>query len=323
MNFDRKLKLAAKGDLKGVKQLLKETPSLLNTPSEGHNRTLLWEAVNANRKELVAYLIQQGADVNIPGRYRAQTYVLLKPFCIAHKKKYETLKKVIMDRGHQMDIFSLAYLGTKEDLIKAVKKNKKLINQLQKEDKQWEVTPLHFALSGNNMATVNILLERGVEVKKYSPLLYEIACRNNRLDFVKLLTKYGGEPGQVKVPSVFHHNNSELIEYFIKQGLDCDKLFAKDWPPIAYLCRGDKGEHPAKIKALLKHVKNINARTPKGVSAMHTASKAGFLSLVKILLEAGAQINIRDHREKTPLHYAIKYKRKEVEFFLKRRGGAK
>jgi len=199
MNFDRKLKVAAKGDLKGVKQLLKETPSLLNTPSEGHNRTLLWEAVNANRKELASYLIQQGADVNIPGRYRAQTYVLLKPYCIAHKKKYEALKKLLMESGHQMDLYSIAYIGTEADLTKAIKKNKKLINQLQKEDKHWQVTPLHFALSGNNISTVNILLEEGAEVKKYSPLLYEIACRNNRLDFVKLLTKYGGEPAEVKV----------------------------------------------------------------------------------------------------------------------------
>jgi len=67
-------------------------------------------------------------------------------------------------------------------------------------------------------------------------------------------------------------------------------------------------------------VKNIDAQTPKGVSAMHTASKAGFLSIVKVLLEAGAQINIRDHREKTPLYYSRKYKRTEVEKYLESRG---
>ena len=158
MNFDRVLKVAAKGDLNGVKRILKDNPAILNQPSEGHNRTLLWEAVNANRKELAKYLIQQGADVNIPGRYRAQTYILVKPYCIAHKKKYEALKKLLIDSGHQMDIYSIAYLGTETELTQAIKKNKKLINQLQREDKHWKVTPLHFALSGNNTPAVNLSL---------------------------------------------------------------------------------------------------------------------------------------------------------------------
>ena len=103
-------------------------------------------------------------------------------------------------------------------------------------------------------------------------------------------------------------------------GLDCDKKYIHGWPPIAYLCRGDKGEHPEKIERLLKYVKNINAQTPKGISALHCASKAGYLKVVKLLIENGIEINIRDKRGETPLHYSRKYKRIEVENYLVNNG---
>ncbi len=321
MNFDKVLKLAAKGDLKGVQTILEENPNILNTASEGHNRTLLWEAVNGNRMELIEYLIEEGAKVNIPGRYRSQTFVLLKPYSVAHKKRKEDLKEYLISKGHVMDIFSIAYSGTISELESTVRKNKSLINKRQKEDKVWHVTPLHFALSGENESTLIRLLELGANVKEYSKLLYEIGCRRNRLDLIKLITKYGGNPKEVDVPSVFYATNKEIIDYFINEGLDADKLFGHGWPPIVYMSRGDKGEHPQKIRELIKYVKDINAQTAKGVSALHACSKAGYLSVLQILLNAGGQINIRDNSGRTALYYSRKYKRKKVEKYLMENGG--
>ena len=60
MSFDKLLKIAARGDLSLVQELLKSNPTILNKPSEGHNRTFLWEAVNKKRIRLVKYLLEQG-----------------------------------------------------------------------------------------------------------------------------------------------------------------------------------------------------------------------------------------------------------------------
>lgn len=321
MNFDNVLKLAAKGDLERVQNILGENPTILNRASEGHNRTLLWEAVNGNRKEVIEYLIGEGASVNIPGRYRSQTFVLLKPYCIAHKKRKEDLKDYLISQGHVMDIFSVAYSGTISELEASIKIDKSLINKRQKEDTIWHVTPLHFALSAENELIFVRLLELGAKVKEHSKLLYEIGCRKNRLDLIKLITKFGGNPTEVEVPSVFYTTNKEIIDYFMNKGLDADKLFGHGWPPIVYLSRGDKGEHPQKIKELVKYVKDINAQTPKGISAIHACSKAGYLSVLQIVLNAGGQINIRDHSGRTALYYSRKYKRRDVEKYLIENGG--
>lgn len=320
-HYEKVLKIASKGDLASIQTLLKKHPEILNWPNEGHNRTLIWEAVNKNRKELIEYLIAQGADVNISGRYRNQTFVLLKPYCIAHRNGKEDLKNYLLEQGHQMDIFSLSYLGSGNEVLNKINSKRELLNLHQKEDELWKVTPLHFAVAGNNISTLETLLKSGAEVKKYSKLLYEIASRNDQLEIIKQLTKHGGAPSEIDVPNAFYNSNLEIIEYFVSNGLDCDKLFVHDWPPIAYLCRGDKGEHPKKVGALLKYIKNINAQTPTGISAMHAASKAGFLSVLKLLLENGGTINIKDKKGKTPLFYARKHKREAAEDFLLKNGG--
>ncbi len=51
-NFDKLLKLQSKGDVKEIKRRLKEDFNILNKFNEGHNRTLIWEAVNSNKEEL-------------------------------------------------------------------------------------------------------------------------------------------------------------------------------------------------------------------------------------------------------------------------------
>ena len=95
------LKLAVKGDVEAIAARLAAEPQLLNAASEGHNRTLLWEAANAGRLDLVRFLVEAGADVNVPGRYRHETFVLLKPYSVAvTKKRAQGMRARNLRRGH-------------------------------------------------------------------------------------------------------------------------------------------------------------------------------------------------------------------------------
>jgi hypothetical protein len=62
------LQIAEKGDIDALRELLARHPERLNLRGS-HNRTLLWEAVRRSRLPAAAWLIEQGADVNAPGRY--------------------------------------------------------------------------------------------------------------------------------------------------------------------------------------------------------------------------------------------------------------
>ena len=111
------------------------------------------------------------------------------------------------------------------------------------------------------------------------------------------------------------------MEFFFSRGVDVNK---KDkitqWPPIAYVSRGDKGEHPQKVKALIQYGADVNAAGPKGVTALHAAAKAGFVSVIEVLLKAGADINGKMGSGETPLGLAKKHRRDGAERILKEHG---
>jgi len=184
------------------------------------------------------------------------------------------------------------------------------------EDKIWDCTPLHYAVLGGNVDTIEKLIIHGAEVKPHSKLLYEIACRANRLDIITLITKYGADPAAADVPSVLYPNNQEISDFFFSNGLDPNKIGWKGWPPIVYLSRGDKGEHPARIKTLIKYGAEINAANPKGITALHAAAKAGFISVIKVLLNAGADTSKKDSSGNKPIDISLKFKKHEVAALL-------
>ena len=88
--MNAQLLVARRGDLAEVEELLRRDPSLLHAKSGGHNRTLLWEATRGNRPELVRFLVERGADVNVPGRVRSESLVLIKPWSVARRFRRDT-----------------------------------------------------------------------------------------------------------------------------------------------------------------------------------------------------------------------------------------
>lgn len=82
-----------------------------------------------------------------------------------------------------------------------------------------------------------------------------------------------------------------------------------------------KKENIDGVKALIKSGVNIKYSEGKnGVSALHLASSQGNLELVKIILDAGADINQKDNLGITALHSSIRKKHEDVYKFLRSNG---
>ena len=50
------------------------------------------------------------------------------------------------------------------------------------------------------------------------------------------------------------------------------------------------------------------------------ASEKGYLEIVKLLIDSGAYVNVKDKRGRTALRYALENGRSEVAEFLKSKG---
>lgn len=67
------------------------------------------------------------------------------------------------------------------------------------------------------------------------------------------------------------------------------------------------------LKLLLEAGAQINAKTSGGETALTEAARTGKVEMVKILLEAGANPNIQDRMEMTPLHWTIHWSRQTAQ----------
>ena len=322
---------AGRGDLEAVQALVEADPRWVHTVGS-HGRTMLWEAAYWGKLAVAEFLVERGADVNASACHYSQHYVEISGYCIARAKKRHVLADYLLERGATVNVFTAAYLGETAVVAGFIEADPMLLESTQAQhDSQrsegrrlvfdhmpnmW-ATPLAYALSGGSGDTVALLLERGAEVRKNDTRMLGIAVGRNRLDLVQMLLEHGADADQL--PLADPSQNRELAELAIAHGYDIN-AGRPGWPPLVVASRGDKGEHPERLQALLELGADVNVRDYKGKTALHRAATAGFLASMEVLLANGADINAADHQGATPLSDAVRAGRVEAVALLLERG---
>jgi ankyrin repeat protein len=312
--MDKMLKDARRGDLEAVQRQLSRDPSLLLAMSGGHCRTFLWEATRGNRPELVKYLLKIGADPNTPGRISAEVNLLLKPYCIARKFGRIELSQLLLQAGTVIDIYSACFLGDSNRVQTLLDEDPTFLFEEQDED-FYRVTPLHFAVAGGHEKLTRSLIEQGAKVAPYTRMLFFLALRIERLDLIKLLVDSGADPSKESVSALLS-GPEDFAKFFADKGIDVNQDNDKQWPPLIYICRGDRGGDPLVVKRLIDLGINVNVCNYKGKTALHVAAKSGFVPATQLLLDHGAQVNALDPNGETAMFDLIRSTIKRTEWQL-------
>lgn len=307
---------AGRGDVKAVRQFLHYKPEWLHTIGS-HGRTMLWEAAYRGKLEVVKFLVEQGADMNLPGCHLSQHDLEITPYCVARHEGRDEVAEYLLQQGAIVSIHTAAYLGDYETALSLLDDSPNLVNsgylqsvmlpsgELEHRDTEW-ATPLCYAIVGGNIRIVELIISRGAIIEPHSKLLLDHAVSTDRIDIVKLLFENGANSS--KAPRIYD-DNSDMRVLLKSHGVPSKDINAPDkmgWPPLPYACRGDKGEHPEKVLNLLKLGADIDVRSSKGKTALHCAAKAGFLKVINVLMENGANIDAVDNNGETPLYEAIR-----------------
>ncbi|XP_078323059.1 uncharacterized protein LOC144622286 isoform X2 [Crassostrea virginica] len=144
------------------------------------------------------------------------------------------------------------------------------------------ISPLYTACELGHSSTVTLLLNEEADVNlctkiQISPLY--VACKNGHASTVNLLLEYGIELGKTVAS------------------------------PLHIACQNG---HDNVVLVLLRYA-NINQCKKNGMGPLHKACYYGRVSTVKLLLDKGANVNMRDNTLASPLYISCKVTTCEVE----------
>ena len=310
---------AGRGDLETVRQLVDDNPVWIHTVGS-HGRTMLWEAAYRGRLEMVQFLLERDADINLPGCYHIQHRIEITPYCVARYEGRDLVADYLLQHGATIDIHTAAYLKDYDTVHSHLDNDTDLVNSgylqavmlpagephtFEHRHAGW-ATPLCYAIVGGNPAIVELLIARGATIKPHSERFLDYAMAYDRVEITKLLLENGADPS--KAPRILD-DNSEMSVLLKAHGVPPKDINAQNhmgWPPLVYACRGDNGEHPEEIQRLLELGADIDIQNYKGKTGLHCAAKAGFLKVINLLIENGATVDATDDDGETPLFAAIR-----------------
>jgi ankyrin repeat protein len=324
-NGETPLMMAARTGRVPVMELLLKKGARIDTREKLRGTTaLMWAAANSNT-EAVQFLIAKGADANAhsattppgrrpylapPGRERIQEFIDgtgLRGAAVEDSADAKPPGEADTPEAREaaQKRFQLEIAAAKG----AISKFEKPADYAHPSDKQWGgLTPLLFAARQNDLATVKVLLDAGVDVNQTS------------------------EYGWTALLVATHNRFYQLGVYLLDHGADPNIANAGGWNPL-YLATDNRniegGDYPTRkpdldhleyIKRLLAAGANPNLRMrsstetrtvfthqwlyEEGATPFLRAAQSGDMVLLKLLLEHGADQSIPTAHKVTPLMVA-------------------
>ncbi|MAF11766.1 hypothetical protein CMK11_15070 [Candidatus Poribacteria bacterium] len=335
--------LAAKGDRAALGECIDREPTLVQRRGEG-GRTLLWEAAKNDRRDIVRWLLDLGADPNAPGVGKEtygktsppETLVMVTPHCAAALRKKRAVADDLLAAGAVVDIFTASMLGDTATIEAMLAAEPSLLDAEDPAEDFYPVTPLYHAVCGKQAKVVEAMLARGAEVERHSVQLLTLAARRNALPLAETLLTHGATARGCSslLYNVADKGAVDWAELLLAHGASAsgmgvrgrtlvefpevaEKMLAQGAHPTGLVAtcngnNGNRGLHPEYARALLQRGVDPDESDDAGRTALTTAAKSGFPDYVEVLLEHGADPNAPDGRGRTALGRALKTKQWDI-----------
>ena len=286
-------------------QLLLEHGANPNTLFVGH--PILSESARAGNLEIVRVLIERGAELNATDS--EDQNALQK----ASMKGDKALVAYLLDRGADVyhedcngctSIIHAAHLGF-ADIVQLLIDGGADIEHHASNG--W--TPLHSCHS--HAETTHVLLKNGADVNSVTNLgatpLF-LAARSGVYDVVKALLSYNPDleltlaDGASALIGGIRSGNAEVVRLLLEAGANINHQSERNRFPLQFAVERNMVDV---LRVLMEYSPKLDLVDDDGDTALHCINSDTSIEIVKILVNAGVDVNFRNRNRDTPICKAV------------------
>jgi len=256
---------------------------------DSHRSTSLMVACGEGQAQAVALLLDNGADIHAVNEHGEQPLALAKA-CNDAPARIRTLRVLQTHRNSGVEIEIARYKNVPGDLCAAIGK--------APEDRELvaEVLATGKAQTRSHSATANAESERTRDEAEQPPLVQAAARGYGAV--VSLLLASGAS-----IVATARHGESALSEAAGAGSLEiCTMILDHDMPS-----RDARQANGSTVPVAVLKAEVVNMRSDTGWTALHQASRHGYVAIATLLLSSGADINPADSYGWTPLMCAARF----------------
>jgi ankyrin repeat protein len=292
------------------------------------NESPLFIAVKKNKKEIVEYLLSNGAKVDDINGALGST--ALYQSCLDGTLD---ITKVLVDAGATINFKSPS--GTSPFYNAIFNKHLPVIEYLiskgvnvdEKIGKN-EHTGLFKACEDGSLDIAKVLVDAGANInfkskERYTPLFF--AVQYNRKPIVEYLVSKGvkideknGQLEHTAMIKACEDGSLDIVKVLVDAGANINLKSKGEFSPLLYAV---ENKRKPIVEYLVSKGVNIDEKNGHlGNTALIKACEFGSLDIAKVLVDAGANINLKSKAGFTPLFYAVQKNHKPVVEYLISKG---
>lgn len=273
-----------RGHLDVVRALLEHGANIDSVSEDPSGTSVLQEAVSNQRTDVVNCLIIQGVKINVFDKDG------LSPLHVAARNGNVDMIDLLIKHGSKVDSFL----------------------------KDPSHTPLASSIVSGQCESVIALLKAGAKVdgvlEDAYPLYQAIRGDQNNLQIVKILLSFEAnehipdELGYFPLHNAASFGEQDLLELFLQRGHDPTKLSTSPddiGQQETALHSAVSGGSPSIVRLLVKSGVSVNCLNYPGLQTpIYSSVLNRKLEVTELLIELGADVNVKDAAHISPLHHA-------------------
>jgi len=292
------------GNIEQIRLLLSKGADI-NAQDE-EEMTSLQHAVQEGKMEVVQLLVEAGADLN------AGSWT---PLCVAVEKDYTAIAEYLIDHGADINVPS-GWTPLQQAPLSSSIEMVGLLIEAGADVNAGPRTALHIAARGARKDIMELLLQKGADINakdsRGRPVLQE-AIDSGNIEVVKLLIAKGAdintEPWKI-LESSFQRGHKDITELLLQKGVNIN---VKDSDGLTALHRVAVAGQQAITQLLLSKGVKVDERDDNyKFTALHYAARFGRKNVAEVLIANGADITAKDKWGYQPIHWAAYHDRPEV-----------